>query len=666
MMNAMIVIALGVFALVACGESMNEVRAETSGSCGDEVYWSYNVTTNTLTISGKGDMAAYSSSSSIPWASYRASIKTVVLSGEITSLSSSAFFRCIQVQTITLPETMKSIGSSAFSYCDSLLSLSIPKSLTSISVSGVFGGCRSLTAFTVDPENPSFKDVDGVLFNKEGTTLVAYPAAKPGVQYDIPDNVTFLANYAFSDSSNLTSINIPDSVTRIGFGVFQKCSSLTSLRIPANVTTIDSYAFDNCYNLTSIEVDLSNSVYASEDGVVFNKERTILLYYPPGKKGGYTVPDGVTKIQGNSFFSVPGLTSIKFPASVTEISGQPFLSCNNIETIIYLGTSNPGKRAFSMYLEPRFICVPLLYNSSEFCEMDGFCKSESCDDLSHIENNCFFATCKNNEWEVKKRDNATQWEQQIDRCFDNQCVNETGPQSWKRDNATLWEQQSNQCYEYLCSNESGLQLTLRDNYTKWEEQSNECYEYKCANGTAQSWKRDNATQWESQTNGCFEFQCNNESGFLMWSMCNSTDGSNHTCVNGNCIDGRTLNDKPWSVEIEIVGVKVTDVNITVLTSIITELTDICEDDFVIGLTVDDDGLVISIIIYVDSEKTAAKISDSVDGIDKNEDCDEDKYSALCRAQRAIVHSNQTIELSSCCKVFISLLSSIMVLMVSQV
>jgi len=88
------------------------------------------------------------------------------------------------------------IGYQAFSYCSDLISITIPSSVTSIRITD-FNDCISLVNYIVDNNNPTYTSLDGVLFNKARTTLIAYPNGKPTSHYVIPSSVTSIGINAF-------------------------------------------------------------------------------------------------------------------------------------------------------------------------------------------------------------------------------------------------------------------------------------------------------------------------------------------------------------------------------------------------------------------------------------------------------------------------------------
>ena len=129
----------------------------------------------------------------------------------------------------------------------------IPNEVISIE-SSALTKYSNLEKINVDEGNLHFVSIEGILFTKDLTNLIRYPPKNQCNKYCIPESVTTIGKYAFSDCTNLITITIPTSVTTIGEYAFYECSNLTTITIPTSVTTIGKYAFSNCSNLTSIGI----------------------------------------------------------------------------------------------------------------------------------------------------------------------------------------------------------------------------------------------------------------------------------------------------------------------------------------------------------------------------------------------------------------------------
>ena len=175
----------------------------------------------------------------------------------------------------------------------------------------------------------------------------------------IETGVTSIGKYAFFYCSVLLSVTIPNSVTSIGIGAFWQCTSLTSMTIPNSVTSIEAAAFGGCTSLTSVNVNNEHPCYSSLDGVLFNKEKTLLILYPGGKQGEYTIPNSVTCIEDYAFDYCTGLTSVTIPNSVTSIGGCAFDNCTSLTSIeIPNSVTSIGASAFSDCKNLSSITIP--------------------------------------------------------------------------------------------------------------------------------------------------------------------------------------------------------------------------------------------------------------------------------------------------------------------
>lgn len=294
---------------------------------------------------------------------------------------------------------VKSINLSVSKNSLSLESIKIPNSVTNVDVKN----CKNLTYIAVDNDNPNYSSHDGILYNKDKTQLICVPKAiNRGVT--IPETVTSINAYAFSDCKNLTNVTIPDSVLSIGGNAFSGCTGLTSITIPNNVTEIWRDAFINCnkletvywntqvqvlrldglifsgcsgltnvviggnvtniplyvfYNCTGLVVDSNNLNYSSQDGILYNKDKTELIYVPKAINRSITIPESVTSIRDNAFSGCKGLTTVTIPNNVTNIGNFAFDGCTGLTSItIPNSVTNIGENAFRGCTSLRGITIP--------------------------------------------------------------------------------------------------------------------------------------------------------------------------------------------------------------------------------------------------------------------------------------------------------------------
>ncbi len=319
-----------------------KAEAASSGTCGENLTWTYD--SGVLTISGAGAMDNGSFSSYVPWRSFISDIKTVNIGNGVTSIGDYAFISCSNLTNITIPYSVITIGEGAFLECASL------KNIT------------------------------------------------------IPDSVTSIAAYAFESCSNLTSITIGKGVTTIGDSVFNSCYNLASVTIPTAVESIGFAAFNECYLLADvyyagsaqqwnkISIGESNGSLTSAtihfiepetepivDSGTCGKNLTWTLYESglleisgTGDMENYSynsfpwysyrssitavnIVPGVTSIGDYAFCYCERITTVTIPDSIKAIGDYVFVDCYDLSSVtIPAGIESIGDYAFGWYAVPYF------------------------------------------------------------------------------------------------------------------------------------------------------------------------------------------------------------------------------------------------------------------------------------------------------------------------
>jgi hypothetical protein len=237
---------------------------------------------------------------------------------------------------VTIPSTITgrsvtSIREDAFSwYGYRLTSVTIPDSITNIGI-GAFYRCTSLTAITVNTNNPAFSSVAGILFNHNQTALIQCPEQTAG-SYTVPSSVTSIGYEAFAGCASLTNVTIPNSVTSVGDWAFSY-SGLINITIPNSLINIGNAAFSLCASLTAITVDTGNPAYSGVAGVLFDHDQTTLVQCPGGETGAYLVPNRVTNVGSDAFCGCSSLTNVTVPEGVTSIGDEAFYGCSSLTNV---------------------------------------------------------------------------------------------------------------------------------------------------------------------------------------------------------------------------------------------------------------------------------------------------------------------------------------------
>lgn len=221
----------------------------------------------------------------------------------ITIIGDYAFLNCRGIGNLKLPSSIISIGKGAF-WESNLTSVTFPNTTFKLG-ERAFYGCSELLEFSVASDNPNYSVIDGVLFNKDQTSLLLYPSGKKGA-YVIPNSVNNLEKNSFIGCNGLTSIEMPNTLTTIKDSTFYNCINMTNAFIPNSITYIGSSAFYNCYKLSNINI-----------------------------------PNTLSTIEDNTFAYCSGLTSIIIPNSISFIGNEAFSNCTGLSVIYSLNIIPP-------------------------------------------------------------------------------------------------------------------------------------------------------------------------------------------------------------------------------------------------------------------------------------------------------------------------------------
>lgn len=267
------------------------------GTCGENLTWFFDDTTDTLTISGTGNMEDYGTQS-MPWYSIRGEIKEIVFGDGVTSIGNQAFYMCTSLSSVTVPGNVGQIGM------------------------GAFTGCSQLKTVTID------------------------------------QGVTYILSNAFSDCAALESVTIPDGLISIGDGAFQDCAKLKEIFIPSSVTRIGGSSigdgpFNGC--ASDMIIYCAASTKPSNWGSYWNyyypgTNKALTVYYNYSKEEyvfwktfdktaeTIVIPQGYTRIPDSAFSGCTGLKSVTIPDSIVSIGSNAFKDCTGLKTIYIPGS----------------------------------------------------------------------------------------------------------------------------------------------------------------------------------------------------------------------------------------------------------------------------------------------------------------------------------------
>lgn len=339
--NIGVFLLLTVLLFCSCAKAESQPHVHTWGnykcvSCGEEkeIYqlgnWEYVLWEETGTMEV---ISFLENAQAVPFWDMPEEISSVQIADGITDIPDSAFWGCENLVNITLPQTVRTIGKGAFAQCVNLTQINIPEGVTSIG-DYAFLMCGSLTQLTipdsvtfiegnpfqytsaeiqVSSKNPIISVIDGVVFNKEGTRLIACPCNKVGA-YEIPEGVREIGAHAFQNCNNLSYVTIPDSVESLEGNPF-------------------------AYARLELKLSPKNPNFSLVDGVLFDETGTKLLVYPQGRAGDiYEIPAGTTEIGEAAFTGCQQLSNVTVPESVAVIAPNAFWNCEDLRLYVWDGS----------------------------------------------------------------------------------------------------------------------------------------------------------------------------------------------------------------------------------------------------------------------------------------------------------------------------------------
>ena len=269
--------------LLPLGAAAAEVSG--SGSCGEHAAWTL-YSDGKMVISGSGDTSNYDSDRN-PWrGDGLPMIKSLVVERGITRLGNSMFSNHINLESVSLPDTLTEIGGNVFHDCHRLKSIRIPDSVTVIG--------------------------DNAFWNS-------------GLEHiELPPQLETIAWGSF-DNCPLREVTLPASVRQIEAEAFGDCRNLERLEIPASVESIDPSAFRGA---GMVQTAADNPNYSSADGVLFNKDQTVLIHYPANREGSYVIPESVEEVGDYAFYDCRKLSGFRFPSGLKRIGQSAFAWLN--------------------------------------------------------------------------------------------------------------------------------------------------------------------------------------------------------------------------------------------------------------------------------------------------------------------------------------------------
>ena len=344
-----------------------KAELNSSGKCGENVYYTFDETTGTLVISGEGDMVD-GIFDMTPFSYNCPEVKNIIIENGVTSISVNAFYGCSNLKNVTIPDSVTHIGQAAF------LSTAFENDLNNWENGILYIGNHLIEAK---------RDVVEKCTIRPGTKTIAesaFSSCKKLMQAAIPGSVTHINSGAFYGCTSLADVVIPEGVQDIDFSAFLGCESLEEIVIPTSVIKIGDGAFSDCSRLRSITIPdsvmfigqgiVSGTEYSSnpdnwENGILYIGNHIITAY--SSISGDYKIKSGIKSVASYAFTECEELTGIEFPESLVGIGQAAFYNlkkltcitipenvkcigafafsgCDNIKDVYYSGTEEQWDR----------------------------------------------------------------------------------------------------------------------------------------------------------------------------------------------------------------------------------------------------------------------------------------------------------------------------------
>ena len=246
-------------------------------------------------------------------------LKNIEIPEGVTKIDGSAFIFCSSLEQIKLPQSLVSIGSGAFDNCTSLISVELPDN--AIISSDTFKECKNLSDIVISDTNNNYIVKNGILYNKNMTRILCYPAGIKDTEFSVPDTVKTIGDFAFYGTKALESINIPDSVTNIGTDAFGECSGLKEVVIPDSVTSMGEAVFYKCTSLEKVKLSVN----------ITSPNPAVFQYCSSLKE--VVLPESMKFISFFMFSYCKEITNIVLPDKLNSILRSAFQNCDNLKNI---------------------------------------------------------------------------------------------------------------------------------------------------------------------------------------------------------------------------------------------------------------------------------------------------------------------------------------------